>query len=121
MLLRMKTLILTPDQTNELRRAHRLTKNKRAADRIKAVYLLSRGKTAREIAEVLMLDEDSIGNYRKRYEQGGVKALLKDNYLGSEAMLSCAELEELALHLEAETYLTVESIIEHVKEIYQIN
>ena len=75
MLLGMKILILTADQTNELRRAHRLTKNKRAADRIKAVYLLSRGKTPREIAEVLMLDEDSIGNYRKRYEQGGVKAL----------------------------------------------
>ena len=58
MLLRMKRLILTSDQTNELRRAHRLTKNKRAADRIKSVYLLSRGKTPREIAEVLMLDED---------------------------------------------------------------
>lgn len=121
MLLRMKTLILTPDQTNELRRAHRLTKNKRAADRIKAVYLLSRGKTPREIAEVLMLDEDSIGNYRKRYEQGGVEALLKDNYLGSEAMLSCSELEELSAHLGTETYLTVEAIIGHVKEIYQIN
>ena len=121
MLLQMKTLILTPDQTNELRRVHRLTKNKRAADRIKAVYLLSRGKTPREIAEVLMLDEDSIGNYRKRYEEGGVKALLKDNYLGSEAMLSCTELEELSAHLESETYLTVESIIEHVKETYQIN
>lgn len=121
MLLHMKTLILTADQTNELRRAHRLQKNKRAADRIKAVYLLSRGKTPREIAEVLMLDEDSIGNYRKRYEQGGVEALLKDNYLGSEGMLNCAELGELSAHLEAETYLTVEAIIEHVKEAYQIN
>lgn len=120
MLLRMKILTLTPEQTNELRRAHRLTKNKRAADRIKAVYLLSRGKTAREIAEVLMLDEDSIGNYRKRYEQGGVKGLLKNNYTGSEPMLSCSELAELSLHLESETYLTVEAIVDYVTRTYSV-
>lgn len=121
MLLRMKTFTLTADQTNELRRAHRLTKNKRAADRIKSVYLLSRGKSPQEIAEVLMIDVSSIGNYRKRYEQGGVKGLLKDNYLGSEAMLSCAEIAELSAHLEAETYLTVEAIVEHVRQTYQMN
>ena len=51
----MKTFTLTEAQTNELRRAHRSATNKRDADRIKAVYLLSRGKSAREIAEVLML------------------------------------------------------------------
>ena len=41
----MKTLTLTEAQTNELRRAHRAAKNKKDADKIKAVYLLSRGKT----------------------------------------------------------------------------
>jgi len=121
MLLRMKRLLLTPEQTNELRRAHRLTKNKRAADRLKAVYLLSRGKTAREIAEVLMLDEDSISNYRKRYEEGGVKGLLKDHYTGSEPMLSCCELEELTVHLESNTYLTVEAISEYVLQTYSVS
>ena len=76
----MKTLILTEAQTNELRRAHRAAKNKKDADKIKAVYLLSRGKTSQEIAEVLMLDIDTIGNYRKRYEAVGVSGLLKNNY-----------------------------------------
>ena len=52
----MKKLTLTEAQTNELRRAHRAAKNKKDADKIKAVYLLSRGKSAKEIAEVLMLD-----------------------------------------------------------------
>lgn len=59
-----------------MRRAHRSATNKRDADRIKAVYLLSRRKTAREIAEVLMLDEDTVGHYRKRYEAGGIAGLL---------------------------------------------
>ena len=116
----MKTLILTEVQTNELRRAHRAAKNKKDADKIKAVYLLSRGKTPQEIAEVLMLDIDTIGNYRKRYETEGISGLLKNNYFGSEPMLSCVEIEELSAHLETETYLTVEAIVEHVKQIYNV-
>ena len=39
----MKKLILTEAQTNELRRAHRAAKNKKDADKIKAVYLLDFG------------------------------------------------------------------------------
>ena len=67
-----------------------------------------------------MLDEDSIGNYRKRYEEGGVKGLLKDHYTGSEPMLSCSELEELSLHLESSTYLTVEAIVDYVTRTYSV-
>ncbi len=37
----MKKIHLTEVQTNELRREHRSAKEKRDADRIKAVYLLS--------------------------------------------------------------------------------
>ena len=121
MLCGMNKLILTEAQTNELRRAHRAAKNKKDADKIKAVYLLSRGKTPQEIAEVLMLDIDTIGNYRNRYEAEGVSGLLKNNYFGSEPMLSCAEIEELSAHLELQTYLTVEAIVEYVKFVYHIH
>jgi transposase len=117
----MKALILTEAQTNELRRAHRSAKNKKDADKLKAVYLLSRGKTSQEIAEVLMLDVDTIGNYRKRYELEGVSGLLKSNYLGNEPMLNCAEIKELTAHLEAQTYLTVETIVAYVKQTYDVH
>ena len=117
----MNKLILTEAETNELRRAHRAARNKKDADKIKAVYLLSRGKTPEEVAEVLMLDIDTIGNYRKRYEAAGVSGLLKNNYLGSEPMLSCAEIKELTAHLEVQTYLTVEAIVEYVKQTYDVH
>jgi len=117
----MNKLILTEAQTNELRRAHRSAKNKKHADKIKAVYLLSRGKSPQEIAEVLMLDIDTIGNYRKRYETGGIKELLKSYYAGSAPMLSCAEIEEFSVHLETHTYLTVDAIVEYVKQTYHVN
>lgn len=44
MLCGMSKLILTEAQTNELRRAPRSAKNKKHADKIKPVYLLSRGR-----------------------------------------------------------------------------
>jgi len=58
---------------------------------------LSRGKSPREIAEVLMLDEDTVGNYRKRYEAGGIAGLLKDAYWGSKPLLSCASVTKKSL------------------------
>jgi transposase len=121
MLSSMKALTLTEAQTNELRRAHRAAKNKKDGDKRKAVYLLSRGKTPSKIAEVLMLDVDTIGNYRKRYELEGVSGLLKSNYLGSEPMLNCAEMKELTAHLEVHTYLTVETIVAYVKQMYDVH
>jgi transposase len=116
----MKKFKLTNKQEIELRVVHRSITSKKDADKIKAVFLLSRGKTPKEIAEVLMLDRDTIGNYQKRYESGGVTELLKNNYLGSSAMLSCAELEELSLHVNDETYLTVDAIALHIKKTYKI-
>jgi transposase len=108
-------------QTNELRRAHRAAKNKKDADKLKAVYLLSRGKTSQEIAEVLMLDVDIISNYRKRYELERVSGLLKSHYFGSEPMLNCVEIKELTAHLEVQTYLTVETIVAYVKQPYDVH
>jgi transposase len=116
----MKKLKISPDKINELRRAHRLAKDKTHADRIKSVYLLSQGMSAQEIAKVLMIDEDTVRNNRKRYEEGGIASLSNDEYKGSETYLSVDELEELDLFLEGTIHLTVESIVEHVKKHYGI-
>ena len=116
----MKKLKISPDKINELRRAHRLAKDKTHADRIKSVYLLSQGMSAQEIAKVLMIDEDTVYNNRRRYEKDGVSGLLTDNYKGSEPYLSEAELNELDSYLKEVTHLTVDSIIEYVKKTYEI-
>ena len=65
----MTTFTLTQDEISSLKRAHRASKKKRDADRIKAIILLSTGWTIREVAEVLLLDE-TIRNYLKRYKTG---------------------------------------------------
>lgn len=121
MLWSMKKLIISPEKINELRRAHRLAKDKTHADRIKSVYLLSQGMSAVEIAKVLMIDEDTVRNNKKRYEVLGIAGLVSDDYKGSASYLSASELQGLEHYLRAHTHLTVESIVEHVKREYEID
>src|SRR5579863_650210 len=116
----MNGLILTQDQVNELRRAHRACKDKRAADRIKAIYSLGTGSSIEDVVKILMLDEETLRNDVKRYQQGGIEELAKNHYKGSYAKLSAEEQIALAPHLEENTYLTVDSIIAYVKQIYGI-
>ena len=116
----MNGFILTQDQVNELRRAHRSTKDKRAADRIKAIYSLAVGYSAKEIADILMIDDETLRNYVKRYQDGGVKALLENNHKGSRSNLSEMELKELELHVKSNSYLSADGIVDYVYKTYGI-
>ena len=60
MIVGMLDYALSPDQLAELRRAHRRTRDKREADRIKAVVLLATGWTAEAVAEVLLVDPNTV-------------------------------------------------------------
>jgi hypothetical protein len=78
----MNKLTLTPSEIIALKQAHRACKDKRAADRIKAVYSLGMGFSVEDVVSILMLDEESLCNYVKRYQAGSINALITDHYLG---------------------------------------
>jgi transposase len=117
----MDRFTLTKDQINELRRAHRLAKNKSDADRIKAVYSLAVGHSIAQVASILMIDEETLRNYKTQYKKGGIKELLENNYKGSMCRLSESELNELKLELEATIYLTTQSVIQLVEAKFGIH
>lgn len=116
----MNKLTLTPAEIIALKQAHRACKDKRAADRIKAVYSLGMGFSIEDVVSILMLDEETLRNYVKRYQTGGINALITDHYLGSFSKLSAIQLQELTAHLEQNTYLTVEAVIAHVEKTYDV-
>ena len=116
----MNKLTLTPAEIIALKQAHRACKDKRAADRIKAVYSLGMGFSVEDVVSILMLDEETLRNYVKRYQAGGINELITDHYLGSFSKLSVIQLQELTTHLEQNTYLTVEAVIAHVEETYDV-
>lgn len=67
-----------------------------------------------------MLDEETLRNYVKRYQTGGINALITDHYMGSFSKLSTVQLFQLNVHLEQNTYLTVEAIIAFVDEAWRL-
>ena len=116
----MLNYTLSTDQLIELRKAHRQTQNKREADRIKAVVLLATGWTAEQVAEVLQVDPNTVRNYFKRYQQGGLMTLCHMAYRGHEGWLSEIELALLDAHLEKHLYLTTKAIAHWVEEQFGV-
>jgi transposase len=114
----MNKLTLTSAEIIALRQSHRACKDKHATDRIKAIYSLGTGYSVEDVVKILMLDEETLRNYVKRYQRGGINALISDHYKGSCSKLSTIQLQALNAHLEHNTYLTVEAVIAHVGHTY---
>jgi transposase len=103
-----------------LRAEHRQTREKRHADRLKAVILLGSGWAAEQVAEALLIDPDTVRSYFKRYQKGGVRELLSMGYRGGAGWLSDEELIELDLHLREKLYLSAKEVARHVEEHYGV-
>jgi transposase len=110
----MTEFTLLQAEISSLKRAHRAAKKKRDADRIKAIILLGTGWAIIEVAEVLLLDDETIRNYMKRYKSGKLNALLNDNYKGYSGKLLKPEIEQLDSHLNETTYLRTQGIVSYV-------
>ncbi len=116
----MNKFTLPDIQINDLKQLHRGCKNKRDADRIKSIVLLACGWSYIEMARALLLDEETIRNYQKRYETGGMQELLSMNYQGSECSLTPEQLVMLEAELEKSIYMTTQSVIEYVKKEFSV-
>ncbi|MFH1882144.1 MAG: helix-turn-helix domain-containing protein [Planctomycetota bacterium] len=95
---------MSKEKIAELEKFHRTLRDKRQADRVKAVIALSRGWSSAQVAEILLFDEKTSRHYFEHYQQGGLQALLDDNYSGAEAKLDEHQMSELEGYLEALFY-----------------
>lgn len=109
---------LNDKEYQNLRVLHKQTKERRLADRIKAVILKHEGYSVAEIARILLLDSDSIGRYLKLYKKRGVKKLLGDNYKAYQGKLSEAEIESLKNDLRQCIFPTAIAVCHHVMKKY---
>ena len=116
----MERFELTGKEIQELRAAHRNVQHKRDAYRINVLILLGSGWGYSEVSEALLLDEETLRSYVKRYRAGGLDALLNDNYKGGQSKLSSEQFQALDLHLQAHTYLSVDGIIAHIFRTHDI-
>jgi transposase len=95
-------------------------RDKRQADRVKAVIALSKGWSATQIADILLFDEKTSRHYFDRYQQGGLQALLEDNYSGAEPKLDAHQMSELEDFLEDPILPDAKSMINHIDKQYRV-
>ena len=117
----MRDYTLSKDKIAELKRLHRSLRDKRQADRVKAVIALSEGWSAADIAKILLFDEKTTRLYFDCYQQGGVEALLEDNYSGAEPKLDEHQLKELEGYLEEHILPDAKAVIAHIDQQYGVH
>lgn len=117
----MKNFILSPEEIQSLRILHRRTADRWATDRIKTIIALGGGGwTLEEVAEILLLDTETLRNYINLFKKGGVEELTNRHHKGSSCKLSIAEQAELKQHLSEITYLSIAEIVVYVEKQYGV-
>lgn len=112
---------LTSKQIASLKTLHRLQRDRKKADRVKAVVLLGSGWTVAMVAEALLVDEKTVRLWFEKYVHGGENELLTMFYAGKEPSLSETQQQELARHLDENTYLDSKTIARYIKQTYGVS
>jgi len=111
---------LRNEDENLLKNIHRKTKEKKLADRIKCILALDSGFTYKEIKEMLLLDEATINNYRKIYQEGGIDKLLNVNYNGYSGKLTQKQEEQLRDYLKKNLMKSAKDVCEFVEQMFKV-
>jgi transposase len=101
---------LTTRQIAALKALHRKQRDWRFADRVKAIVLLGSGWSTADVAQTLLIDEDTVRNRLEKYQHGGESELLAMHYQGKAPSLTCEQQDELTQHLDENTYLDSKTI-----------
>lgn len=113
--------MLTEEQVQSLKAAHKQTREKRLADRIKAVLMLHFGFTYDQIKQVLLLDEVTVRRYFKTFKDKGIDGLLEYRYRGGKSRLTITQEKKLKLFFKKNTPQTAIEAVNYIRKTYGIN
>ena len=109
---------LSESERQQLRAQHKRERDRRVADRIKAVLLKDRGYSFEEISKVLLLDDETIRKHVEEYRKNN--KLCPENGGHYQGKLNDEQTKELIAHLTDNTYTSTKHIIGYVKEKYGV-
>jgi transposase len=72
------------DYQEAVRRYKNMKMNGRERQRYHALILAHQGYSHREVAEILLVDEDTVGRWVRQYQERGLGGLLNDGQWGGE-------------------------------------
>ena len=108
---------LTAEHKKELEARHRLERDGRVRDRIKAVLLKSEGWTTTMISQALRLHVDTVGQHLQEWQE---EQKLKPNNGGSQSKLNKQQSQQLVQHIEETLYTKVYDICVYVARTFQV-
>jgi len=104
-------------EKEELELQHRKERDRRVADRIKAVLLNAEGWTQKQIAQALRIRYETVQDHLNDYKDS--KKLKPENG-GSQSDLDACQTSEIIGHLETHTYLKAEHICSHIEQKFGV-
>jgi len=111
---------LTKKERDLLISQHRREHEGKYRDRIKAVVLLDKGWSYKEISEALLIDHKTIRRNYEIYIEDGIDVLLSMNYTGKESFLNQFQQKEIQKYLEENIYQSSTEICKYIEKKYEI-
>src|SRR3990167_3445213 len=108
---------LSIKEKEELELQHSKEKDRRVADRIKAVLLNAEGWTQKQIAQALRIRYETVQDHLNDYKN--TKKLTPENG-GSQTHLDSFQTAELISHLEANTYINAGHICIYIEQRFGV-
>lgn len=115
------TLKLSEEDKTILKELHRSCKQRKHADKLKAILLLDKGYSCVEVGKILLLDDDTIRKYRNQYLAQGAESLLSDLNKGTTGFLNAEQIEKLDNHLSENVYRDSKGIVIWIEKEFGVN
>ena len=95
---------LSQKEANQIKQLHHNCKQRKHADKLKAILMLDDGFSCVEVGNILLLDDDTIRTYRNTYLSHGAEPLLSGNNKGTTSYPTAVQLDALEKHLTDNVY-----------------
>jgi len=111
---------LSEEQIRVLRHTHRSVKDKKVADRIKAILSLNAGFSYGQIATILLLDEVTLRRYVQQFQAKGIDGILEYRYTGGQSRLTVLQQEAIKEYFREQTPQTAKEAVSYIQKTYEI-
>ena len=115
------TLKLSQQEKDIIKELHRSCKQRKHADKLKAILLLDKGYSCVEVGKILLLDDDTIRRYRDMYLNQGVESLLNDRNKGTTGLLKSEQIKKLDSHLSENVYRDSKGIVVWIEKEFGVS
>ncbi len=115
-------IILTDIEKAYLKKLHRELRDQRNCDRIKAIILLSDNYTINKVADILLIDRDTISRWAKKFNnKSTLSDWLVDNYRIYSGRLNPEQKKKIINYVDENTINNSKQIIEYIKIEFNIS